>query len=360
MQRLLVILTVILLVAASLGVGTLAANWPFWRRAWQWHEAAGGPNRDWPVALPGPRQRLQGGSGARPLQFEPDPALAAVAATGRTELLLRATGEGQAGGWFAPGFTADTPVDGRGLATVALVPLFAILAAQRPGLLDAPIGAWIEEWREDRRGPITPRQLFWQLSGLPAGRFHPLNPFSSSAQLASGPDFTRAVLRWGVVWPPGSHFEESPANAQLLALVASRLAGEDYADLLQRRIWSRIAAADAWLMLDHRRGAAAAHCCLRASAADWLRLALLLATDGAQRDGALWSPGFLAEMTRASPVHADYGLGFRLLRASDSEIVLAIDSPGRQLLIAPATQSALLWTGAGEPPAGLAELLRRL
>lgn len=354
MQRLLVILTVIMLVAASLGVGTLAANWPFWRRAWQWHQAQQG---QWPAALPGPRQQLQGGAGALALHFEPDAALAAAAGGARTGLLLRAGADGRAGGWFAPGFTADTQVDGRGLSAALLVPLFAVLAADEPGLLDAPIGAWIDEWREDRRGPITPRQLFWQLSGLPAAHASPLNPFSAAAQLASGPDFTRAALRWRATAPPGTQFEESPVNAQLLALVASAHGDDSYANLLQRHVWSRAAAGDASLMLDHRRGTAAAHCCLAASAADWVRVALLIAADGAHADGPVWPPGFLAEVATASPVHAGHGLGFRLLPGAGNEPLLALDSPGRQLLVAPAARKVLLWVGAGEPPAGLPALL---
>lgn len=357
MQRLLVILTVTLLVAVSLGVGALAANWPFWRRAWQWHAATQGTEQGWPVALPGPRHPLHAGAGAVALRFEPDAALAAVAAQAHTQLLLRATASGPAAGWFAPGFDADTPVDGRGLASVALVPLFGVLGATHPGLLDAPVARWIDDWREDRRGPITVRQLFWQLSGLPAGQSHPLNPFGAAAQLASGPDFTRAVLYWRAAWPPGTHFEKSPVNAQLLSLVASRVGGAGYADLLQRHLWSRVAGADASLLLDHRRGVAAAHCCLVATAADWMRLALLVAADGAHGGAALWPSGFIGEVTRASPVHAEYGLGFDLLHTPSGDNVLSLASPGRVLLITPSTRAALLWVGAGAPPEGLAKLL---
>lgn len=358
MQRLLVTLTVTVLVAASLGIGTLAANWPFWRRAWQWHSAAQGVGEGWPSALPGPREPLRAGNAARPLQFVADEALASVAMEADTTLLLRASADGAAAGWFASGASADTVVDGRGLSGMALVPLYGVLAANHSGLLDAPIGRWIDAWREDRRGPITLRQLFWQLSGLPAGRAHVLNPFGVSSELASGPDFTRAVLRWRAAWPPGTHFEESPVNAQLLALVASKLEGESYAGLLQRHLWSRIAQADASVLLDHRRGVAAAHCCLEASAADWVRLGLLLAADGAHGDEALWQPGFLKEVATASPVHAGYGLGFELLSTADGDNLLMVGSAGRRLLIAPASRSVLFWVGAGEPPARLAEILR--
>jgi hypothetical protein len=350
MQRLLVILTVTLLVAVSLGVGALSANWPFWHRAWQWHVAEG-----WPARLPGPEVRVAGGAAALPLQFQPDTTMATMAAGSTTQMLLRAAADGQVRAFFAPGYTAASEVDGRGLATAALVPLIAVLSEQSAGLLDAPIGTHISAWRESPRGQITPRQLLWQLSGLTAGADHPLNPFAARAQLAAGPDFTRAALRWHATFPPGTHFEESTVNAQLLAMVAAQVGGASYAEVLQRRLWSRFAAADAWLLLDHRRGTAAAHCCLRASTEDWMRLALLLGEDGRSGHARLWEPGFLAELLRDSPVHTGFGLGFELV--GPGQRMLALGSPGRRLLIAPDSHAAVLWVGEGDPPAGLEQLL---
>jgi Beta-lactamase len=353
MQRVLVIVAVIVLVTASLGVGVLAAHWPFWQRAWQWHVASDG----WPAAIDGAVRVLHGSDAALVLDVRADADVARVAAAGSTTALLRAGMDGRVAAWFAPGQDMQSVVDGRGLTAVVLAPIYAQLAGAHPDLFDSPVGAWLAEWSEDRRGAITPRQLFWQLSGMPAGDFSPLNPFSSRAQLASGPDFARAALHLQPVWPPGSHFEESPANAQLLAVVAARIDGASFGDVLQKRLWSRVAARDALAMLDHRGGDVAAHCCLRASVGDWLRLALLLAVDGRNGAAALWPPGFAAELTRASPVHEGYGLGFRLLAPRPDRQLLVAASPGRELIIAPGSATALLWIGAGAPPPGLAQLL---
>ena len=79
----------------------------------------------------------------------------------------------------------------------------ALAAAASGGLLDEPLGGTADRnGRDDPRGAITPRQLLWQLSGLP-GRRHsrPLNPFSPRAQLASGPDFERARCTAKHIWP---------------------------------------------------------------------------------------------------------------------------------------------------------------
>lgn len=353
MQRVLLILTVIVVVAASLGVGALAAHWPFWHRAWQWQQA---PD-EWPEVLAGPVRVLRAAANVGPLELNPDAGLEAIAASTTTQVLARATPDG-IGVWFAPGHDQETMVDGRGLTAVLLPPLFAILEMRHPGMLDAPVGHFVEEWSQDQRGAITPRQFLWQLSGLPAGDFNPLNPFSARAQLASGPDFTRAALRWRLVWPPGSHFEESPVNAQLLALVAARAEQTGFAELVEQLLWTQAAGSPARMILDHRRGHAAAHCCFTASVADWLRLAALLANDGAHGGGQLWEPGFLEQMATASPVNEGHGLGFALRTRPDGEPLLVLEHPGRSLIIAPRSRGALLWIGAGEPPAGLASLLR--
>jgi hypothetical protein len=353
MQRALIIFAVILLVTVSLVVGALSANWPFWQRAWQWQAAGTG----WPENLPGPEALLRGGANARPLHYVDDPMLADRTRGTTTQALLLATPAGQVRAWFAPGFDPHTRIDGRGLAAGLLTPLYGRLLLRHPGLLDAPVGAALDEWKLDRRGAISARQLFWQLSGLAAGEFRPLNPFNARAQLVAGPDFGRAALRMRGVYPPGSHFEESAANAQLLALVAARLERRTFASVLETQLWSRVAADDAFAMLDHRRGDVAAHCCLRASIGDWLRVGLLLVDDGPGLTGPLLPAGFSDEVVRSSAVHSDYGLGVRLAPAQAAGRALIFDTPGRQLLVDRARGLVLLWVGSGPAPMDLQQLL---
>jgi hypothetical protein len=350
MQRALVILAVFALVAAGLIAGTLISHWPFWARAWQWQAAADG----WPQELPGPTRILRGGGGALPIHLR-DMSLPAEAGS-NTAMLLVASADGSASAWFAPGLTAASLVDGRALTGGLLPPLYGLLAARHPALLDSPMRAQVASW-QDARGEITPRQLLWQLGGLAGGDFRSLNPASRFAQLASGPDFERAARHWPQRWPAGSHFEVSPANAQLLALVAGRASGMRYAELLERELWSQFAEGDAVAVLDHPRGNIAAHCCLRAQAVDWLRLGLLLADDGRIGARQLLPAGFTSQLPGESPVHPGYGLGFRIADYPAVGRVLVLESAGRQLLIAPAMRSALLWVGTGSAPAMLHQLL---
>lgn len=313
-----VIAAVILLVTASLAVGALTAHWPFWRRAWVWHEAGS----QWPEQLAGPRALVRGG--AMPWELAPATAeLATAAAAAQTQLLLRHR-NGITEAWVRPGASADAPVDGRGLSVLVLPLVFDALERRRPGLIDQPVGAWLEAWKQDQRGALTPRELLARIAGGIAERprFPALNPFASTAQLAAGPDFTQAAL--AVYKPATSGTPEMlpVAAAQLLAAVLATAEGTDLASVLERELWSGTASHDATLLLDHRRGAAAAHCCLVARATDWLRLGLRLGT-----------------------------------AAADEDLPRAWATSGRALLVSADGASALFWAGDGLPPSGLETLL---
>ncbi len=318
MQRGVVIVAVILLVTASLAVGALAAHWPFWRRAWAWHEAG----NHWPAQLAGPHALLRGG--ATPRRIVPaTQELAAVASAARTQVLLRHRGA-VTEGWTSADTSADAPLDGRGLSVLVLPLLFDALERRHPGLLDQPVGAWLADWKQDQRGAITPRELLARIAGGigERPRFPALNPFASTARLAAGPDFTQAAL--AVFRPAAPAVPEMlpAAAAQLLASVAASLEGAGFASVLEKELWSKHAANDATLLLDHRRGSPAAHCCLEASALDWLQLGLLLATaDGNGNWPRTWS------------------------------------TSGRVLLVSPDGMAAVFWAGEGSPPSGLEILL---
>ena len=359
MQRALIIIVMVVLVIAAITAGALAAHWPFWQRAWQWHVATvASPEGGWPEKLDGPTRTLQPATQPMALSIAVDPSLLPGSQVMGTTHLLVANADGRTRAHFAAGVDARTPVDGRGLSSGLLVFLYgALMQSGRTNLLDESVGISLTQWQGDPRGAITPRQLFWQLSGLAGGPFRPLNPFSPLAQLASGPDFRRAVLRTPLRYPPGSHFTASTANAQLLALAASQHSGESHADALEQYLWSRVAAEPAEGVLDRRRGELAAHCCFSASAGDWLRLGLLLANHGRSGNQQILPPDFVEEVATASAVNPGQGLGFQVTAGADGKRLLQLATTGRRLMVAPDAGRALLWVGIGEPPAGLADLL---
>lgn len=352
MQRVLLVIVLLLLLAASLAVGTLAAAWPFWSRALAWHSAPDG----WPGTLPGPVRELRAAAAPARLDFQVDPGLAADAAASGAQVLLVADGPSTVRAYFGAGYDEHSMVDGRGLAPGLLPLVYAALEQDHPGLLDQPLGQHLSEWSGDPRGAITPRQLMWALGGLAGAPQRPWNLFSPQAQLLAGPDFMRAALAVRQDFPAGTTYTPSPANAQLLALLASRLSSRSYADLLESELWQRAAADGARATLDHPRGEIAAHCCMSASAGDWLRVAVLLAQNGRSGPVALLPASALAQISRDHPVNPGQGLVWRVEQQEEAEL-LVLQSAGRLLAAAPASGRALFWLGEGKLQPGQAARL---
>jgi hypothetical protein len=345
MQRVLLVIVLLTLLAASLAVGSFAAAWPFWSRAQAWRTAPG----NWPSPLPGPGRSLQGSSPAQAPVVGIDAGFADGAGMQGTQVLLVADGPAAVRGWYAPGFDERSEVDGRGLATGLLPLVYAALEPAHPGLLDQPVGQHLREWAADPRGAITPRQLMWELSGLAGGTRRPWNPFDPQAQLLAGPDFMRAALAVRQQFPAGTTPVASPANAQLLALLAGRLSAQPYADVLESALWRRFAADQARAVLDHRRGEIAAHCCITATARDWLGAAMLLAQQGHVGMRTVLPPAPLAAIGVDHPVNPGQGLVWRIERRDGVDFLL-LRSTGRLLAAAPVSGKALFWSGEDELP----------
>ena len=353
MRRLLIVLCLIVLIVVATGVGLLAADLPFWQRAWVWQTApAGRP----PDSLPGASRALAAttatgadniardfGASAPPLPEELVAELAKLAGRQATSALLVAQRDTLQFESYGAPLNAASLLSGGELSSAWLAPLFGIASAVRPGLLDEPVGDHLPEWRNDRRGLITPRQLFWRVSGLAVPDFVPLNPFSNRARLASGPNFVRAALAFPAELPPGGYFRGSPADMQLLALVLQRATGKELGSFLETALWLPLGGGPAKATLDRRGGTVAVHCCFAATGRDWLRLALLLANDGMSDRQRLLPASFVTQIARQSPVHPGAGLGLRVEVGPAGARVLVMEGQGRWLVAAPGRGIAVAW-----------------
>ncbi len=352
-------ITITLLVVVSLGLGAFASHWPFWNRAWQWQFAHG----EAPSMLPGPRANLSGGGAAvPPLHWQSNAQWQALAQRTQATVLLWADGNGKALAHYAENVKAESQLDGRGLSA-ALVPLLhgVLLQQGRAPQLDLPLRRVFPEWENDRRGDISFRHLYWQLSGLNGGSFWPLNPFSRQAQLLSGPNFERAARRTRQRYPAGSHYEPTAANLQLAAVALAAHTQEPLLGLLEQQVWKKIARADAAVMLDHLRGDPAAHCCLRALPEDWLRIGLWVAQRGRLNHDSLIAESFVQEVAKDSPVHPGLGLVFSRVASEGSTPALMVEDRGRLLVADLASGTALLWVGEGSlNPSARQELIQTL
>lgn len=204
---------------------------------------------------------------------------------------------------YAPDFTPVSRLSPASMHKTVMALAFG--AAKIP--LDAPVSRWLTEWRGDRRGAITVRQLLTMSSGLETPPFTP-DPAGKPAQMMFGPDIARTALSYTAAGQPGETFAYSNANSQLAGMVLKRATGRRYADWLSERIWRPIGASDATVWLDRPGGTAHFFCCLQATARDWARVGQLILDQGRAGGRQIVPASWIAEMAKPSAPNPNYGL----------------------------------------------------
>ncbi len=337
MRRLLVAGLIVFLTVVPGIIGVVAADWPFWSRVVH----IPSDSADWPESFYEPTVTLEGA----PQSFFPaaaadtvslDPAALEEAsewakANNSSALLVLHRGVVQLERYY-DGLTPEALVSGRDMtrSLLGLLVGFAI-ADGKIASLDTAVSTWLHEWRNDPRGAITLRQLLQNTSGLeefpltiPArgegllGWWAPFQALvtNKNARLSLGSDFAGAALAFQAVYPPGTRFSVSNANAQLVGVILERATGEPFEGYVNSRLWTKIGAGRAELYLDRRNGMPATYCCLRATARDFLRLGALLADDGRALGQAVLPAGWVTQLAAGSAANASYGLQIWTGRAS--------------------------------------------
>jgi CubicO group peptidase (beta-lactamase class C family) len=344
MRRVLTILTAILLLIVSLGIGLFTADLPFWRRAFQL------PLPEGEVYLPraslGPTVNAAAPLPSGPAPFDAllvDEAVARARQAGSRALLVLHRGQLVVERYFVTDDAASLLP-----ATLVARPLaaMAIGVALRDGKitsLDTPLSGFLHEWEDDPRGRITLRQLLEETSGLETGGaiqgllhrspwrdYAALPEFATSrgVRMLLGNDYQSSALRFRLDHEPGGFYNVSPANTQLVAVILERVTGTPYETFIDEHLWRAVGAGLAEMQLDRRAGMPAAHCCWRATARDMLRVASLLASDGRHAGRQVLPEGWVQEMSRPSRVNADTGLQLRRLQIEGHEAIAAADEDG--------------------------------
>ncbi len=362
MRRVLTFLAAIVLLLVSVGVGVFTADLPFWRRALQLPLPADGaylPVASIGVAGAPPMDRVEPSSSAFDALVVEQTVNRARAAGSRA-LLVMYRGRLEIERYFL----SD---DEQTLLPAALVarPLTAMAIGIARGQgriasLDTPVARYLPEWDDEARGAITVRQLLQETSGLEAGGdvsgllyrspwkdLAALPAFATSrgVRMLLGNDLESSALGFRLDHEPGGFYTLSPANTQLAAVIVERTTGMPFENYVDEHLWRAVGAGNAQLHLDRRAGMPAAHCCLRATARDMLRVLNLLGTDGIHAGRRVLPEGWVAEMTRASRVNAETGMQVSLLTIDGDvrdDALRVSDDNGSTFWVIPRRQLAIL------------------
>ena len=185
-----------------------------------------------------------------------------------------------------------------------------IIAAIEDGFIesvDAPIGNFIEEWKELPQGQITVRQLLTMSSGLSSlsreGGFE-----SQATRFYTGRlDARSTILGLKQQVQAGTSFSYANTNSQVLGLVLESATGQPYKDYLSERLWKPLGADDASVWYFEEQGFPRTFASLLARSRDWVKVGLLIKDKGAYQGQQVISSELIESMTSPSKLNPNYG-----------------------------------------------------
>ena len=186
----------------------------------------------------------------------------------------------------------------------------AILYAEGILSLDAPVSEVLADWKDDSRGEITLRELLQHTTPLKVVSMR--NPDFRTMEILAGDDIEKAALS-NPVDDLGLGFEYATINYQVAGAVIRRYVnnafGKTYTEYLSEKIWQPIGAGDAWISSGKDNGIPRFYAGMQASAADWLKLGLLIKDNGKVNGKQIIPAEAIKVLTTPSTTNALYGLG---------------------------------------------------
>jgi hypothetical protein len=184
------------------------------------------------------------------------------------------------------------------------------IALRRIRSLDQPVADFVPEWRDDeRRRLILVRHLLDMRSGFLPQSMSP-DPAHILNRAYLHPRHDEIIIReYPVVDAPGSRYEYNNASSEMVAVLIERATGRRYAEFISSEILQPIGAPGGQVWVNRPGGVAHSGCCLMLPAEAWLRLGILLSTDGVWQGKRLLPVGYVNEMRRPTRENPYYGLG---------------------------------------------------
>lgn len=140
-----------------------------------------------------------------------------------------------------------------------------------------------------------------------------------------------------------------PFDADAWKAAIEQATQRPYAQLLSRRLWSRLNAARAWIELPAVGAAVPADCCVHARLQDWLRIGALL-TDAGNFEGTQIVPPNWIERVMVQGLGVEQGARARGMAPFAAPDVIFLRGPGRwRIWLSPSLHLTVLFGSATAP-----------
>ncbi len=170
------------------------------------------------------------------------------------------------------------------------------------GSVDDPAANYIEEWAGDERRHITIRQMLQQSSGID------FPGFPAVIDMTIGDELEQITFEQGVLAPPGTQFDYTNINPEVLGILLERVSGLSYAEYLSQNLWRHVSDDDAQVLLDtESTRTPRTFCCLDTTARAWLRIGLLHLNHGRVGEMQVVPEQWMQDIVTPSAQNPNYG-----------------------------------------------------
>lgn len=175
--------------------------------------------------------------------------------------------------------------------------------------LDVPVSRYLTEWRGTDKKDITLRYLLQMRSGLAPQGYSP-TPDDVMNRAYLHPYHAEVIIQeYPLVTEPGTRYDYSNANAELIAPIIERATGRRYEEWLTEAVLEPLGAAGGDIWVNRIGGTAHSGCCARLPAETYLRLALLQLQDGVWQGERLLPEGFVQQVITPTATNPHSGMG---------------------------------------------------
>ncbi len=175
--------------------------------------------------------------------------------------------------------------------------------------LNIPVTNHLPEWKNTNKSKIQLNHFLNMSSGLlPQALATTADDILNRAYLH--PRHTEVILHeYPLVDEPGSRYEYSNANGEIVALILERATSQRYHNWLSDELFKPLGAQGGKVFVNRPGGTAHSGCCILLPAETYLRLAILVMQDGIWEGTRILPEGYVERISSPSPNNKHSGMG---------------------------------------------------
>ena len=175
--------------------------------------------------------------------------------------------------------------------------------------VDQPMSDFITEWKNTPKATPTIRDFLQNSSGISRFSYNSFAPWSQTMREYLGEYHERLLIdETKYEYKPGTEYDYSMITSDMLAIVIERATKQRYADYVGKSLIQAIGAQGGTVYINRPGGLAHSGCCMMLPAESFIRLGILMASDGMWEGKRILPEGWIAETVKPSPANPKWGL----------------------------------------------------